>query len=177
VTGLTISLVVVVGILAMISLAACLTMIWWTTSSQGRHSISGARAAERTSERASTAQQEALETTLEMARATSETARVVVEKASEIVSIQATLTETLLLGRPTLEIGRQPDAESETETQLNPSLLLGSLPGPMQEAIVRDRETAGAWPSLSETLHDPSANGAGEPGLEILDPDLDLPLG
>lgn len=115
---------------------------------------------------------------LEMARATSETARVVVEKASEIVSIQATLTETLLLGRPMLETERQPDDGSATETQPNPSLLWGSLPGPMQEAIMRDRTEAGAWPSLSETLLDPSANGAGEPGLEtILDPDLDLPTG
>ena len=172
-TGLLISLVVILGILAMISLVSLLLMMWWTTSSQGRHSIGAATAQAHREDQLAEMQRQTMAQAAEMVRQVAETAGLMATRAEDIVGIQARLTETLLLGRPMLETGPRPPTESESETSQTPAgeLIWDQLPGPMQEAIIRDRTESSAWPDPSETLRGPSGNGLAEANLEdLLDP-------
>lgn len=173
-TGGTLFLIVVLGILTVTSLAFSILMIWWTRSSQGQHSISAVRAQERYSEAQSKAlmdlaafQRQATEQSAVMATQAAEMAFRVTDRAADIVRIQANLTEMLLLGRPTQPIELSQPSASTSETSVDPSLLWDSLPEGAREAIARDRAEAVAWPNHSETLLDPSANGLPPDGVSL----------
>lgn len=121
---------------------ACLTstilLIWWTMDSAGRHSIGAGK---------------------QMARAAEMMGQTVTQTAA-VVKMQTELTETLLLGRRNPEIGSSPRLERTSETLPTPDELWRNLPDNIQEAMIRDSEDQATWPSLSETLLDPSvANG------------------
>ena len=72
------------------------------------------------------------------------------------------MTETLLLGRKNPEIGPQLSVERTSETLPTPDDLWQGLPDNIKEAMLRETEEAGTWPSPSETLRSPSTNGRGE---------------
>lgn len=163
-----ISLVVVLGIVTTISLVFLVIQTSMTNSSQGRHSISAARAQERAQDQATAAmkemaefQRETVRQAGEMALRATDAAIEVMSRSKEVVEIQAALTETLLLGRPMQPTEQPPQLESESETSMTPADLEARLPSHVVEAIARDRETAGVWPDPSEMLPDPSANGNG----------------
>ena len=138
-TGLMISLVVTLGILCLASMATAGLLIWWTMDSAGQHSISVGKQ-----------QRMALEAMKET-----------VSHSAATAQAQMHLTELLLLGRPMPQTVPELVSVSEPETSLIPADLWQQLPPNMREAMMREAEEAGIWPSPSETLQPDSAPGEG----------------
>jgi type II secretory pathway pseudopilin PulG len=143
-TGLILTLVICLTLISLVCLASMILMIWWQMSSAGQHSISVAKL-----------QQSILEALQESSR-----------QAHATAGIQATLTETLLLGREMPETSQPPMNGSQPETSMRPEEVWSQLSDPIQETLAREAEeaeVAGTWPSPSEMLHDPSADQAPAP--------------
>lgn len=143
-TSLTV-LIILVICLTVICLACLISMIllvWWMTDSAGQHSYS---------------------TDKHQAKVL-ETLDLMVARSTETVRIQATLTETLLLGRANLENEPLLVPENPPEISQTPGEVWSQLPREIQENLVREVEESGTWRSPSEMLHDPSV-GVEEPDL------------
>ena len=126
----TILLVASLTILCLALLATTGLMIWWMTDSAGQHSISAGK----------------------QQRLALEAMRETMAQSSAVATAQMHLTELLLLGRPMPATVPELVSGSEPETPLTPDDLWTRLPGNMREAMLRDIEEEGTWPSPSETL-------------------------
>lgn len=129
-TGLLTTMVICLTLICLACLSGTIFLVWWNLGSAGKHSISAHKQ-----------QTLALEAMRESNAA-----------SVEIVSLQAKLTETLLLGRPMPETSLPPEPESPSEISLTPDDLWKQLPPHIQDNMLREEEELGTWPNPSETL-------------------------
>ena len=129
-TGLMVALVVCLTTICLASMVVAGFLIWWTMDSAGQHSISAGK----------------------QQRLALEAMRETMAQSSAVATAQMHLTELLLLGRPMPSTVPELVSGSEPETPLTPDDLWTRLPGNMREAMLRDIEEEGTWPSPSETL-------------------------
>ncbi len=129
-TGLMVALVVCLTTICLASLTVAGFLIWWTMDSAGQHSISAGK-----------------QTTLAV-----EAMREGIAQQATVVGLVTNLTEMVILGRPIPQTSQPHELVSPPETLLTPEQVWTDLPATIQEAMLREVEEAGIWPSPSEQL-------------------------
>lgn len=132
--GILIGLTISLAVICLASLSSAILMMWWNQDSGRRHSIGAA------------SQTETAMTTM----------RETVSQTAEIVRLQTQMTEMLLLGRPIPTSSETPEPVRPSETLPTPDDLWQQLPATVRENLQREAEEEATWPSLSETLLEPS---------------------
>src|ERR1035437_931914 len=70
-----------------------------------------------------------------------------VRQSGEVVKTQTELTELILVGRPNLETSQRVETEKLQEILPTQDELFRDLPANIKEAMIREAEEAGTWPS------------------------------
>src|ERR1035437_8354653 len=70
-----------------------------------------------------------------------------VRQSGEVVKTQTELTELILVGRPNLETSQRVETEKLQEILPSQDELFRDLPANIKEAMIREAEEAGTWPS------------------------------
>ena len=143
----TTGLVVICLTVVLISLLAFLgMMLRWAMTSHDRTSS--------TQEQTQKALSEAMERT--------------VAQSVEIVRLQMELTELILVGRPNLETSQRVETEKLQEILPTQDELFRDLPANIKEAMIREAEEAGTWPSPWEKPPEESEDRTMEAMEELL---------